>query len=235
MDLLERLREQQRDFLDCCSLLSADSLRSEALLDQAQEELILRYLDLLIRWNGKMDLVSPAPAEVLLERHIIDSLAAGSIIRDVLSLSDADNYIDIGSGAGLPGVVMAVLEPQRPIVLCEPREKRAAFLKEVVRLLELKNVEVYHGRAESLSPEKTESREPLFSLAVSRALDSKSALLDIARGILKNDAMLAALVGPNWEQERDKAQGGLIMDKIVPYKLGRNGPSRKLVFWKCFT
>ena len=90
------------------------------------------YLELLLQWTDRVDLVSPGSAEELIQRHVRDAFACWRLL-DERGLFDSGNCLDVGSGAGLPGLVFAMLAPGCEFFLCEPRQKRVVFLQEVRR------------------------------------------------------------------------------------------------------
>lgn len=100
---------------------------------QDADERLIRYAEMLRLWAGRTDLVSERDLDRIEERHVRDSLRALPVIAEV----GDGAAIDVGSGAGLPGIPLAIAEPQREWRLLEPRRKRVAFLEEVVRELEL--------------------------------------------------------------------------------------------------
>ena len=101
-------------------------------------EAFLRYAQLVRAYSPKLDLVSPRDLDRFEERHIRDSLRALRYVRQ----APPGPAVDVGSGAGLPGIPLAIADPYRHWRLLEPRRRRAAFLEEVVRELDLPNVEV---------------------------------------------------------------------------------------------
>jgi 16S rRNA (guanine527-N7)-methyltransferase len=101
------------------------------------------FCELLVRWAPRLDLVSRADLERVRERHIDDSLRVEPLLREVAPGA----VIDVGSGAGFPGIPLAIVAPERHVRLLEPRTSRAAFLEEAVRVLEL-DCEVLLLRAE---------------------------------------------------------------------------------------
>jgi 16S rRNA (guanine527-N7)-methyltransferase len=122
------------------------------------------YLSLISRWASRLDLVAPSDLGRFRQRHIDDCLR-------LLPLSDAivpGAAVDVGSGAGLPGIVLAVARPGRVWRLLEPRSKRAGFLEEVVRELGLSNVEVHPITAERAARDR--SLRHAHVLAVARAV-----------------------------------------------------------------
>ena len=123
--------------------------------------LYLRYAQLVRAYADKLDLVSPGDLDRFEDRHIRDSLRA----RAYVNQAPAGPAVDVGSGAGLPGIPLAIANPERRWVLLEPRKRRAAFLEEVVRDLDMTNVEVMARTAEELAVEGQG-----FSVAIARAL-----------------------------------------------------------------
>lgn len=102
-----------------------------------------QHLHLLAKWNAKLNLVGPGTIESWAARHTLDSLAVAEWIRDGAAV------VDVGSGAGFPGIPCAVVRPAATLVLIEPRAKRAAFLQSVIAATGLRNATVHMARAES--------------------------------------------------------------------------------------
>ncbi len=114
-------------------------------LTTATVEQVSRYLDLLLKWNAKMNLTAVRRADDMVTRHFGESFFAA---KEWLSADDVKNVIDLGSGAGFPGLPMAIYAPQTRVTLIESQNKKATFMKEVVRELALANVNVFAGRGE---------------------------------------------------------------------------------------
>jgi len=131
---------------------------------------LLRYLDLLVRWNSRTNLTAIRSPEEMVRRHFGEGLFAGMNLGEPLP----DTLLDLGSGAGFPGLPIALLHPQIAVTLAESQNKKATFLREAVRTLGLKNVEVWAGRAESLPPERQ------FHTVTLRAVDNMEAALAAA-------------------------------------------------------
>ena len=170
------------------------------------------YLELLIKWNDRIDLVSPGSRETLIERHIQDSYAAYLLIEKEKAVYST--CLDVGSGAGLPGIVFAILKPEAKFFLCEPREKRQIFLKEACSKLGLDNVKLVHSRLEDASGS--------YDLICSRALGMQEQFLSLSKELLSPKGSICQLLGPSWEGKADK---------VIDYSLYKGGPSRKLAFW----
>src|SRR5580692_3491382 len=120
------------------------------------------YLDLLLKWNARTNLTAIRDPEEIVRRHFGESLFAGQHLDTPLP----ETLLDLGSGAGFPGLPIALLHPEIKVTLAESQNKKATFLREVVRTLNLPNVEVWAARAESLPP----SRQ--FHTVTLRAVDN---------------------------------------------------------------
>jgi 16S rRNA (guanine527-N7)-methyltransferase len=152
------------------------------------------YLEELARWSKVADLVSQTDPEAIIRKHVLDSLAILPLLPPA-----AVRLLDLGSGAGFPGLVLAILRPSLRVFLLEARRKRVSFLKEVVRRARLTHVEVREGRAEVLCTEKA-LRES-FAVVITRATWSLRDFLRLARPFLGVDGLAIAMKGPKAGQE----------------------------------
>lgn len=125
------------------------------------------YLDLLLKWNARTNLTAIREPEEIVRRHFGESLFAAR------HLGPCDTLLDLGSGAGFPGLPIALLRPEIRVTLAESQGKKAAFLREAVRTLGL-DVEVWGNRAEALPPERR------FDTVTLRAVDNMAAALTAA-------------------------------------------------------
>ncbi len=167
------------------------AMQLDAQLDEQARLRLLQYLAELLRWNKVHNLSAIHDAEIALHRHLLDSLALLSYLPPVRPV------YDIGSGAGLPGIPMAIVRPQQPFVLVEPAGKRVAFLRHVLLLLGLENVDVLPTRAETLScvPEM---------VLVSRATAELADFLSLLQGCLRPGVSLLLAKGPAWSAEMER-------------------------------
>lgn len=115
-------------------------------LDETRLRSISTYIDLLLKWNARMNLTAIRDPNEIVQRHFGESLFAA---RQLLGQQRPQTVIDLGSGAGFPGVPFAMLAPDVQVTLIESQHKKATFLRELVGALELKNVKVFGDRAES--------------------------------------------------------------------------------------
>ena len=150
-------------------------------LDASRAATLIRYEDLLARRAVPLGAIARSDATRIRERHILDSLRAAPMVHEV------DVACDLGSGAGLPGIVVAVAEPGVRVLLVESRARRAAFLEFAVRELGLSNAEVVVGRAQGLHRR--------VDACFARAFAPLPVAWSIARGILRPGGRLVYFAG----------------------------------------
>ncbi len=154
-------------------------------LSAAQLAQVSTYLDLLLRWNARINLTAVRDPENIVQRHFGESLFAAC--RLFPSSDASTNVIDLGSGAGFPGLPLKIHAPALRLVLVESQNKKASFLSEVVRALQLRDVQVFCGRAEDFPP-----RAALVTL---RAVERFKDALPVAARLVAPAGRLALLIG----------------------------------------
>jgi 16S rRNA (guanine527-N7)-methyltransferase len=160
-------------------------------LSAGELERLDRFIELLVHWSSRVNLVAVRSAQQLVDRHVLDSLALTVLTRSVGAAAD------LGSGAGFPGIPMAITAPRTRLHLFEAREKKAMFLREAVRVLGLENVEVWPIRGEHWQgDEKPE-------LVAVRGLRTDMAAA-IARPMLASGGMLALMRKQGAERPEDR-------------------------------
>jgi 16S rRNA (guanine527-N7)-methyltransferase len=147
------------------------------------------YADLVREWSGRLDLVSDRDLDRFEERHVADSLRLLPLLD---SLGDGP-AVDVGSGAGLPGIPLAIARPGRYWRLLEPRRKRAGFLEEVVRTLELENCEVVPVTAAQAAGDRHLSGAHV--LAAARALAPPREAFELLRPLVGPTGVVAVFLG----------------------------------------
>jgi 16S rRNA (guanine527-N7)-methyltransferase len=157
-----------------------------------EDALLERYCDLLKTWAPRLDLVGDRDLGRLRSRHIEDSLRAVWLLRSL----PPGPMIDVGSGAGFPGIPLAIAAPERLVRLLEPRAKRAAFLDEVVRALEL-NCEVLRHSAEQAA--QIPGLAGAHVLATARALAPPGRAVELALPLVSPGGMVAVWHGRDAE------------------------------------
>ena len=175
----------------------ADAGRPAA-LSSAQLEAISIYIDILLRWNARINLTAVRQPEEIVTRHFGESLFAA---RRLFSAPLVDSQphvdhqrptannrvIDVGSGAGFPGIPIKIWEPQVHLTLIESNQKKATFLKEVARAITLTNIDVVSTRAEDFFGQA--------DIVILRAVERFEAILPIAARLVVSGGVLALLVG----------------------------------------
>ena len=173
--------------------LLAPFLRHRFAADQLQQ--LSAYLDLLLKWNAKTNLTSVRDPEQIVTRHFGESLFAA---EHLFAADAAQSVIDLGSGAGFPGLPLAIYAPDAQVTLIESQNKKATFLKEVVRNLPLKNVTVFAGRGETY-PGKAD-------VVTMRAVEKFTDALPVAAKLVAPGGRLALLIGADQANAAVNAQ-----------------------------
>jgi len=156
-----------------------------------------RYVELLATAGVERGLIGPREAPRLWDRHVLNCLAVGTAVPHDATVAD------LGSGAGLPGLVLAIARPDLTVTLVEPLQRRTLFLDEVVEELELTHVRVLRGRAESLHGQKT------FGVVTARALAPLERLLGWGMPLVEPAGVLLAMKGRSAAEEIQAAEAQL--------------------------
>jgi len=155
------------------------------------------YLDLLLRWNARINLTAVRDPEQIVTRHFGESLLAGRVLLQCGALDSggkAATLADLGSGAGLPGIPIKLLSPQTHTTLIEANHKKAAFLREVIRHLNLVDIEVFCRRAETLTAAN-------YRVVALRAVEKFESAMQVAWRLVGPDGTLCLLVGKRQHPE----------------------------------
>ncbi len=150
------------------------------LVTEPQSVALAQFVELLLRWNKVYNLTGVRGADEIVDRHLVESFALRALLR-------GSEVADVGSGGGLPGLPLAIAEPERRFTLIESRAKRVRFLRHAAAELKLANVEVAHGRAEGLRVERP------FATVLARAVAPPAELLTICRHLTAPGSILLLL------------------------------------------
>lgn len=147
---------------------------------------LLDYLELLAKWNRTYNLTAIREPLAMVSHHLLDSLA---VLPHLPMPAEGASLADAGSGAGLPGIPLAVARPEWRVALAEASQKKAAFLRQTAIALRLKNVEIYEGRVEAWQPGSR------FAVVISRAFAGLAQFIAACRHLVAPGGVLAAMKG----------------------------------------
>ena len=191
------------------------------------EEKYAQYFELLRQWNKKLNLTSIDDEDGFRSKHLGDSLQV------VPFLNDAKKILDLGSGAGLPGILIKIARPNIEVTLLDATRKKVSFCNEVVRKLSLSGIRAVWGRAEDAALQQSLGK---FDLVVSRATWKLHEFLRIAKPYINPDGRCLAMKGSDWAAEleavgNDEISHFYAMEGTHPYEL-LSGESRCIVVFK---
>ena len=200
-------------------------------LTQQQKEQFVRYYEILVERNQVMNLTAITEFEEVLVKHFVDSLA----VSGVVDVDNVSRVIDIGTGAGFPGIPLKIVYPHLEITLLDSLRKRIGFLNEIVDNLGLKNVETIHGRAEEYAKQK-EYRET-YDLCVSRAVANLSTLSEYCLPYVKVQGYFVPYKSRKIEEELHDSEKALRilggrLENVHKFELGDAEMGRSLVIIK---
>ena len=189
---------------------------------------LYEYTRILLEWNQNINLTAITDEHEIIEKHFIDSLTVLRYIKD------GDKVIDVGTGAGFPGIPLAI-NSKAQITLLDSLNKRINFLNEVKNKLNLTNVHNIHGRAEEIARRK-ENRE-VYDVAVSRAVAPMNVLVEYLLPFVKPGGICICMKGPTALEEISKADNAVKLlggkeIKQVNIKLDNGNIDRNLVIIK---
>lgn len=191
-----------------------------------QMDKFYKYMNLLIEWNEKMNLTAIIEPNEIILKHFIDSI---TILKDI---KDNSTVVDVGTGAGFPGIPLSIMNPTLKITLVDSLNKRLIFLQEVINELDLKNVELVHARAEEFGRNK-KYREK-FDVATSRAVANLATLSEYLLPLVKVNGQAISMKAGNASQEIEDAKkaikilGGNIKN-IEEFNLPQSDISRTII------
>ena len=172
-------------------------------LDDHQLESFTTYKELLKEWNQKINITSITEDVEIDIKHFLDSLTPIST-----NLMDGKKkLIDIGTGGGFPGIPLKLYNPELEVTLLDSLNKRIIFLDEVIKNLNLKDIEAVHGRAEELG--RTREYREVYDICISRAVAALDTLAEYCMPFVKVGGYFIAMKGPDVEEELKESEKGI--------------------------
>ncbi len=187
-------------------------------LSKRQKEQFDKFYNTLIEWNRVMNLTAITEYDEVVKKHFIDSLS----VKNVINLKEVRSVIDVGTGAGFPGIPLKIAFPHLKVTLLDSLNKRVKFLNEVIFELDLKNIETVHGRAEDVA--RNEKYREQYDICVSRAVANLATLSEYCLPYVKIGGNFISYKSDNIEEEIKDSEkaiitlGGVIKE-IVRFEL----------------
>ena len=175
--------------MEICRQILSEGL-TELAIDVTPEKLehLLSFIQLLEKWNKTYNLTAIRQRQQMIRLHLLDSLA-------VLPYITGKRIADIGTGAGLPGIPLALFLPDVEFVLLDSNIKKTRFVQQAILELKLKNVSVHHGRVENFKP------DTLFDTVISRAFTHSAEMIKLTKHLLTDSGVFLAMKGQQPKEE----------------------------------
>lgn len=206
------------------NLLAAAATELGLQIDEQQMAAFALLLQELVRWNRQINLTAITKPDAMTVKHLIDSLHL------VPQLQQGEHLFDIGSGAGFPALVLAIMRPDCQISSIDAVAKKISFQRHCARLLKLENFKALHGRVEQLALQQPEQ----FDLVVSRAFSSLELFVDLGLPLVRPGARIISMRSAEGEHEQQQLadhlqQLGLQSEPCVRYRLPLQMGMRSLI------
>ncbi len=206
------------DLINFTSKIQEECKKINVNLEAEQIEQFYTYMQELIEWNNKINLTAIIEPEEIIKKHFIDCL---SIIKYI---KDDNKIIDVGTGAGFPGIPIKIANKSLNITLLDSLNKRISFLNEIITKLKLSNIETVHARAEEYA---ANGKREKYDIAVSRAVANLPTLLEYLMPYVKVNGICICMKGPKAQAELEESKkaieilGGRL-EKIENIKIDEN-------------
>ena len=218
------MNEKNYDFDKFCRGLE----KLEIFLSDEQIQKFLKFYEMMIEKNKFMNLTAVTDFEDVVEKHFLDSLC----LNQITDLSKVRNMVDLGTGAGFPGIPLKIVYPNISMVLIDSLNKRIGFLGEVIQNLDLNGIEAVHGRAEEIG--RNGKYRGKYDLCVSRAVANLSVLCEYCIPFVKDGGYFIAYKGPEVEDELKNAENSIQVlggevEEVKSYQIPETDMGRTLI------
>ncbi len=208
---------------ELAEVIASGAAQLQVEIDPARVSRLVAYLHLIEHWNATYNLTAVRNVHVMATQHIVDSLSAIPTLRRLLRESGRSQVLDVGSGAGLPGVVMAIVDPHIEVTCVDSVGKKVAFIIQASGALALRNLSAVHGRVEAMSP------PPAYDVVVSRAFASLTDFVTSTRHLLSPGGWWMAMKGKVPHQELMAAEHLCLTLEVEPLEVPGLDAERCLV------
>lgn len=197
-------------------------------LNDIQVKQFISFYNMLVEWNKVMNLTGITDYHEVVEKHFIDSLS----IVNIIDMDKCETVIDIGTGAGFPGIPLKIVFPHLKITLLDSLNKRIKFLNAVILELGLKDIVTLHGRAEDYA--KQENYRECYDLCISRAVANLSTLSEYCIPYIRMDGMFIPYKSGDIDSELNQSKnaikilGGKV-DEVIKFQLPETDISRSFI------
>lgn len=202
-----------------CDQFIQDLKEFNIIVSEKQIEQFIVYYELLTEWNSFMNLTAITEFNEVIKKHFIDSV---SLVRAIPDIKEKEyTLIDVGTGAGFPGIPLKIMFPNLNVVLLDSLNKRVSFLNELIEKLELTEIKAFHGRAEDFAKKK-EYRE-CFDFCVSRAVANLATLSEYCLPFIKTEGKFISYKSEKITEEYECAKeaikilGGKYLNQVEFY------------------
>jgi len=180
------------EFIVFSEELKRKAKQIDIFLEEKQIEKFYQYMNLLLEWNEKMNLTAITDPKEIILKHFIDSLTMANKIKE------GETLIDVGTGAGFPGIPLAIVKQEVKITLLDSLNKRVHFLQDVIQVLQLNNIRAVHARVEEFAKNKKEREQ--YDIATSRAVAPLNVLAEYLLPLVKIGGKCVCMKGSNIEE-----------------------------------
>lgn len=171
-------------------------------LNEEQIKKFCRYLELLVQWNQKINLTSLKTPQEIIIKHFLDSISCIKVINKYID-AEGVSVIDVGAGAGFPGIPIKIICPSVRLSLLEARKKKTIFLKKITEEMNFQQVKILNGRAETFG--KCADHRARYDIAISRAVAHLNTLSEYCLPLVRVGGLFVAQKGRSYKKETEKS------------------------------
>jgi len=201
---------------DCVGILQKGITTLKLDVCDDKQNQLLRYITLLVKWNNAYNLTAIRQPEQMITRHLLDSLSVSAHL-------EGKHIIDVGTGAGLPGLVLAIVFPEKQFTLMDSNGKKVRFLQHVKQSLSLKNIFPIQQRVEEHNVKQR------YDNVISRAITSLEQMVKLSEKLVSDNGIMQAMKGLYPEPNHKQLPQGWVVDKVIQLTVPELDEQRHLI------